>query len=160
MPIFSPPAVARACHYQHSDSGAVGQESPICVSGEPCFRWYGQVAGEDPPAGAFLEGGWFNTGDLGNIDKDGYIYITGRSKEVNNRGGEIISPMEVEEAVLSHPAVTGCAAFSVQHDILVQELLVSSLSCHRIIVDWTCYPSTSTLATSWQLQSGLSVLCL
>jgi len=91
------------------------------VRGEPCFRGYGVLA-NDPTAArpeTFLEnGGWFNTGDLGYLDEDGYLYITGRSKEVINRGGEIIPPMEVEEAVLSHPDVKACAAFSANHDVL------------------------------------------
>ena len=52
------------------------------------------------------------------MDEDGYLFITGRSKEVINRGGEIISPMEVEESVTSHPDIDLCAAFSALHDVL------------------------------------------
>lgn len=100
-----------------------GKSGPICVRGEPCFRGYGvlnngEAATSQPVANSFLPGGWFNTGDLGYMDSDGYLYITGRSKEVINRGGEIISPMEVEEAVNGHPDVLSCVAFSTKHSIL------------------------------------------
>jgi len=98
-----------------------GVEGPICVRGSPCFLGYGfnlsdptQTTGKD----SFMKDGWFNTGDLGYLDQDGFLFITGRSKEVINRGGEIISPMEVEEAILSHPDVVVCAAFSAFHDVL------------------------------------------
>jgi acyl-CoA synthetase (AMP-forming)/AMP-acid ligase II/serine acetyltransferase len=91
-----------------------GREGRICVRGRPCFGGYG---GGDQKS-SFLQGGWFNTGDLGYLDQDGYLFITGRSKEVINRGGEIISPLEVEEAVLSHPTVHNCLAFSAAHDVL------------------------------------------
>jgi len=99
-----------------------GVEGPICVRGVPCFRGYGKIANEhdddSSSSNTFLEGGWFNTGDLGYMDEDGYLFITGRSKEVINRGGEIISPMEVEESVTSHPDIDSCAAFSALHDVL------------------------------------------
>ncbi|KAL3764325.1 hypothetical protein ACHAW5_008922 [Stephanodiscus triporus] len=99
-----------------------GEEGSICVRGEPCFRGYGKIANDDEHSESagetFLEGGWFNTGDLGYMDADGYLFITGRSKEVINRGGEIISPMEVEEAAISHPDIVACAAFSALHNVL------------------------------------------
>jgi acyl-CoA synthetase (AMP-forming)/AMP-acid ligase II len=97
---------------------ATGSEGAICVRGTPCFRGYGfQESGTVAPE-TFLDGGWFNTGDLGYLDEDGYLFITGRAKEVINRGGETISPMEVEEAVLSHSSILSCAAFSISHDVL------------------------------------------
>jgi acyl-CoA synthetase (AMP-forming)/AMP-acid ligase II/acetyltransferase-like isoleucine patch superfamily enzyme len=98
-----------------------GMEGPICVRSEPCFRGYGILHGSVSPQEqpvSFLPGGWFNTGDLGHMDTDGYLYITGRSKEIINRGGEIISPMEVEEAINGHPDIQACVAFSTQHSVL------------------------------------------
>lgn len=97
-----------------------GKEGPICVRSQPCFRGYGILHGcsETEKPDSFLPGGWFDTGDLGYMDEDGYLYITGRSKEVINRGGEIISPMEVEEAINGHPSVRTCVAFSTQHSVL------------------------------------------
>lgn len=67
------------------ESLPVGVEGPICVRGEPCFRGYGTLANDSgaPAPPSFLDGGWFNTGDLGYLDKDGYLFISGRSKEVS-----------------------------------------------------------------------------
>mmetsp|Transcript_26901 Transcript_26901/g.73953 ORF Transcript_26901/g.73953 Transcript_26901/m.73953 type:complete len:1741 (+) Transcript_26901:300-5522(+) len=100
------------------------KEGNICVRGRPCFRGYGAVGAvlggghNHKVPKALGEGGWFNTGDLGYLDEDGYLFITGRSKEVINRGGEIISPLEVEEEIVQHPSILACAAFSAPHDIL------------------------------------------
>jgi acyl-CoA synthetase (AMP-forming)/AMP-acid ligase II/acetyltransferase-like isoleucine patch superfamily enzyme len=99
-----------------------GKEGPICVRGQPCFRGYGVLHGSSTPpeaaSASFLPGGWFNTGDLGYMDADGFLYITGRSKEVINRGGEIISPLEVEEALNGHADILQAVSFSTQHSIL------------------------------------------
>jgi len=102
-------------------------EGNICVRGRPCFRGYGAIGtvhggghsqAQQKVPKALDEKGWFNTGDLGYLDEDGYLYITGRSKEVINRGGEIISPLEVEEEIVQHPSILACAAFSAPHKIL------------------------------------------
>ena len=66
--------------------------------------------------------GWFRTGDQGVMDEDGYLTITGRLKEIINRGGEKISPREVDEILLDHPAVTQVVTFAVPHDKLGEEV--------------------------------------
>ena len=63
-------------------------------------------------AESFIDG-WFRTGDIGVIDNDGYLALTGRIKELINRGGEKISPEEIEAALLEHPAVAEAAVFGV-----------------------------------------------
>jgi len=56
--------------------------------------------------------GWLRTGDLGKMDEEGYVYITGRLKELIIKGGENIAPREVDEALYSHPEVVEAAAFA------------------------------------------------
>jgi amino acid adenylation domain-containing protein len=60
-----------------------------------------------------FSGGWFRTGDQGYLDGEGYLFLTGRLKEIINRGGEKISPREVDEALQGHPAVAQAVAFAV-----------------------------------------------
>ncbi len=57
--------------------------------------------------------GWFRTGDNGRLDRDGYLFITGRIKEIINRGGQKISPREIDEVLCTHPAVANAVAFAV-----------------------------------------------
>ncbi len=66
--------------------------------------------------------GWFRTGDEGVFDRDGYLRITGRIKEMVNRGGEKVAPKEVDEALLDHPNVAQAVAFSVPHPTLGEDL--------------------------------------
>jgi acyl-CoA synthetase (AMP-forming)/AMP-acid ligase II len=72
-------------------------------------------------ATAFVNG-WFRTGDQGKIDIDGYLFLTGRIKELINRGGEKISPLEVDDVLLRHPAVAEALAFAVPHKTLGEEI--------------------------------------
>ena len=66
-------------------------------------------------AAAFRDG-WFRTGDSGRLSADGYLTLEGRIKELINRGGEKISPHEVEEALLSHPEVTEAVVYALADD--------------------------------------------
>jgi acyl-CoA synthetase (AMP-forming)/AMP-acid ligase II len=67
----------------------------------------------DPEAtAATIRDGWFHTGDMATLDEEGYVLIKDRSKDIIIRGGENISSVEVENAILSHPAVLECAVVS------------------------------------------------
>jgi amino acid adenylation domain-containing protein len=68
-------------------------------------------------ANVFVDG-WLRTGDLGHLDRDCYLFVTGRLKEIINRGGEKISPGEVDDVLLEHPAVAEAATFAIPHPTL------------------------------------------
>ena len=68
--------------------------------------------------------GWFRTGDLGRIDADGYLFLTGRAKDIINRGGEKISPHEVEDVLMRHHAVQQCVAVSIPDAQLGEDILL------------------------------------
>ena len=69
--------------------------------------------GEAAQAGGYTRDGYFRVGDIGHIDEDGYLYITGRMKDVIIRGGVNIFPAEIEAVLLQHPDVTGAAVIGV-----------------------------------------------
>ena len=75
-----------------------------------------------PPHEAAFRDGWFRTGDLGYLDRDGYLFIVGRIKDVINRGGQKVAPGDVEEALLSHPDVVEAVAFPVSHRRLGEDV--------------------------------------
>jgi acyl-CoA synthetase (AMP-forming)/AMP-acid ligase II len=66
--------------------------------------------------------GWFRTGDQGVMDQAGYLRLTGRLKELINRGGEKISPLEVDTVIMDHPAVAQVVTFGVPHDKLGEDV--------------------------------------
>ena len=70
---------------------------------------------------AFVEG-WFRTGDIGSIDKDGFLSLHGRQKELINRGGEKIAPLEIDNALMRHPDVAQAAAYAVPHPRLGEDV--------------------------------------
>src|SRR5262249_25051752 len=65
---------------------------------------------------------WFRTGDLGYFDDDGYLYLTGRVKELINRGGFKVSPFEVDATLIRHPDVVEAATFAVPHSTLGEDI--------------------------------------
>jgi acyl-CoA synthetase (AMP-forming)/AMP-acid ligase II len=81
----------------------------------------GYAANPTANATAFTSG-WFRTGDQGFLDQHGYLRLTGRLKELINRGGEKISPLEVDEILMAHPAVQQVVTFAMPHDALGEEV--------------------------------------
>jgi acyl-CoA synthetase (AMP-forming)/AMP-acid ligase II len=98
---------------------------PAGVIGEVVIRGPNVTGGyQNNPAanaGAFTDG-WFHTGDQGMLDEAGYLTITGRLKEINNRGGEKVAPLEVDNVLSAHPAVAQALTFAVPHAKLGEEV--------------------------------------
>ena len=91
---------------------AGGQRGEVVIQGPNVVSGYEN----NPEANAkSFTSGWFRTGDQGFIDADGYLTLTGRIKELINRGGEKIAPREIDEVLLTHPAVAEAVAFGVPH---------------------------------------------
>ena len=96
-----------------------GERGEVCISGPNVVKGY-----ENNPeanATAFF-GEWFRTGDQGMLDEQGYLSLTGRLKEMINRGGEKISPREIDEVLLGHPAIAEAVAFGQSHPTWGEEV--------------------------------------
>jgi len=97
-------------------SGEIGE---VVIRGTNVFESYEN--NPDATSTAFTNG-WFRTGDQGVKDSEGYLSITGRQKELINRGGEKISPLEVDEAIMDHPDVAQVVTFALPHDTLGEDV--------------------------------------
>ncbi|NDG39126.1 MAG: acyl-CoA synthetase [Betaproteobacteria bacterium] len=100
---------------------AVNEIGVVAMAGPGVFSGY---LGEQHNRGAFVEPGWVNSGDLGRIDEEGYLWITGRAKDLIIRGGHNIDPLAIEEVFFQHPAVA-LAAVVGQPDAYAGELPVA-----------------------------------
>jgi acyl-CoA synthetase (AMP-forming)/AMP-acid ligase II len=97
-------------------AGAVGE---IAIRGPSVIDGY--EANPKANAEAYADG-WFRTGDQGRFDSEGYLVLTGRLKEQINRGGEKISPLEIDQVLLRHPEVAEAVAFGFRHPSLGEEI--------------------------------------
>ncbi len=104
-----------------------GETLPLEQVGEICFRGYHVMKGYygDPGATskAIDKDGWLHSGDLGTMDRDGYVRITGRLKEMIIRGGENIYPREIEDFIFTHPKVAGVAVFGIPDEYYGEEVM-------------------------------------
>lgn len=89
---------------------AANETGEICVAGPAVFAGY--FENEEANAKAFRDG-WFRTGDLGHVDEEGFLYITGRASDMFISGGSNVYPREIEEKLLAHPAVNEVAVVGV-----------------------------------------------
>ncbi|MBT4873464.1 MAG: AMP-binding protein, partial [Marinovum sp.] len=106
-----------------SDNKLIDGLGEIVISGPNVTPGY--ESNPDANAESFFKAGgnrWFRTGDQGQLDSEGYLTITGRLKEIINRGGEKISPREVDEVLMDHPAVAQAVTFAVPHDKLGEDV--------------------------------------
>lgn len=100
-----------------------GAEGEISIKGENVTKGY--LNNAEANASAFTKDGYFRTGDQGKLDEDGYVIITGRIKELINKGGEKISPIELDNVLTRHPAVSEAVSFAIPDELYGQEIGVA-----------------------------------
>ncbi|KAL5630353.1 hypothetical protein BROUX41_000225 [Berkeleyomyces rouxiae] len=100
-----------------------GTEGEICIKGENVTSGYLNNATAN--ATAFAKNGFFRTGDQGKLDEDGYVIITGRIKELINKGGEKISPIELDNVLTRHAAVSEAVSFAIPDEMYGQDIGVA-----------------------------------
>jgi oxalate---CoA ligase len=123
--VRKPGSVGRAAGPEIAIMSEDGAMLGAHATGEIVIRGPNVTAGYEANPKANAEGfmnGWFRTGDQGVMDEDGYITITGRLKEIINRGGEKVSPREVDEILMDHPAVAQVVCFGMPHPKLGEEV--------------------------------------
>ena len=108
-----------------TDGNAVpqGKEGEICIRGENVTAGY--LNNPAANASSFTKDRFFRTGDQGKLDADGYVFITGRIKELINKGGEKISPIELDNVIAQHPDVAEAVSFAIEDEMYGQEVGVA-----------------------------------
>ena len=115
LPVGTQVRVARLDAGRHVPCPAL-EVGRVQIRGRGVIREYAA----NGPAGAIDPGGWLDTGDLGHLDQDGYLFLAGRSDDVINRGGEKIYPREIEDVLLAQPGVRSAAVVAAHDEVLGQ----------------------------------------
>ena len=102
---------------------ACGDEGEVCIRSPSVMTGY--LSNPDANATAFTSDGFFRTGDYGKRDEKGYMFLTGRIKEFINKGGEKISPVELDNVIAGHPAVTDAVSFAIDDEMYGQDVGVA-----------------------------------
>ena len=113
---------------EHAPAGAEGE---VGIRGPSVTSGYEGIAAES----FTYPGGWLRTGDQGHIDPEGYLWLTGRLKEFINRGGEKVSPREVEDILLSYPAVAQAVVFAIAHEKLGEDVAAAVVPAEGALLD-------------------------
>jgi acyl-CoA synthetase (AMP-forming)/AMP-acid ligase II len=109
---------------------AAGIEGEILLRGAGVIQEY--LGSPQPEA---FWNGWLRTGDLGRVDEDGYLYVVGRKKEVIKRGGHSVFPLEIDNVMITHPAVAEAITFAIPHDTLGEDVIAAVVGKPGHIVD-------------------------
>ena len=96
-----------------------GEEGEVCIRGENVTSGYENNPNANKNS---FSNGWFRTGDQGYFDKDGYLKISGRLKEIINKGGEKISPLEVDNILMDHPNIEQAVCFGYEDKLLGEDI--------------------------------------
>ncbi len=113
-----------------------GQEGEVVISGPNVTPGYLDNPAANEAAFFTAEGRrWFRTGDLGRFDADGYLTLVGRLKEIINRGGEKVAPLEVDHVLMEHPAVQQVVTFALPHPVLGEEVAAAVVPRAGMAVD-------------------------
>ena len=115
------------------------EEGEICIRGDRIMRGYNK---RDDDTGDALRDGWLHTGDVGKLDEDGYLFITGRIKDMIIRGGENIAPAEIENVLEDHPAIAEAAIIGVpdtEWGEIIKAILVSDRGDQPDVDELTAY---------------------
>jgi acyl-CoA synthetase (AMP-forming)/AMP-acid ligase II len=148
-----PGSVGQATGLEIAILDDAGQQLPADQCGEVCIKGPNVFSGyEDNPEAnaASFTNGWFRTGDQGSLDQNGYLSLLGRIKELINRGGEKISPQEIDEVLVSHPSVSEAVCFGNPDPIYGEKVCAAVVlkkteteaaliqHCRSLIADFKC----------------------
>jgi len=148
-----PGSVGRGTHVEIAILDEAGNLQPPGTTGEVSIKGPNVFSGYESNAEAnavSFSNGWFRTGDQGFLDNDGYLTLVGRLKELINRGGEKISPREIDEVLLTHPSVAEAVCFGIPDRVYGEEVaaavVLSSSSteaelkahCRAVLSDFKC----------------------
>ena len=137
--VRKPGSVGRPTGIELAILDPAGEPLPPGERGEVSIRGASVTAGyeanPEANAAAFTAAGWFRTGDEGYLDEDGYLFLTGRLKELINRGGEKVAPREVEEVILRHPAVRQAVCFALPHATLGEDVAAAVIRNDGVDLD-------------------------
>ncbi len=125
----------------------------VCVKGKNVMRGYWK---QEEATRAALRDGWMHTGDIGYLDEDGFLYITDRKKDLIIKGGENISPREIEEAMYDHPDVSEAAVVSVPHEKFGEDIWAAvTLKPNRVVSEEDLRAHVSRYVTKFKVPTRI-----
>lgn len=133
---------------------ACGATGEVCIKGENVFSgyWENPQANQD----SFVHG-YFKTGDLGYLDEEGYLFLTGRKKELINKGGFKISPLQIDQIVLQHSGVLEAITFAMPHETLGDDIGLMVVPA-SVLSEQTVYEHLTEHLADYMLPSKIFIV--